>query len=76
MKVTKDYLSEGDSVEVSVTHMIRIDGEESWVRYGVVTKVQPGESAEKTRQRASEGVNRGVLDTIQETVETVRKASA
>lgn len=73
MRIEKDYLTEGDYIEVSVTHEIQIDGDKSWVKYGVSTKVQPGETAEKARERASEGVNRGVLRTLEETVVAVRE---
>lgn len=59
--------------EIGVTHEIMIDGEKSWVRYGVTYSVEPGENEETARERASQHVNDGVLDVVRETVETVRK---
>lgn len=69
-------LSEGDLIEIGVTHQIRIGGEDSWVKYGVTTKVQAGENAEQARKRASMIVNKGVMDSINETVEAVRGAGS
>jgi ribosomal protein L13 len=76
VKIQKNYLQPGDTVEVAVTHEIVISGEKSWIKYGVSTKVQPGETAEMARERAAEGVNEGVMTTVRETVETVRKATS
>lgn len=64
-----------DRLEISVTHEVMIDGEKSWVKYGVSGSVGPNESEETARKRASEHVNKGVLATLGETVETVRKAT-
>ena len=68
--------AEGDLVEVAITHEIVIDGEKSWIKYGVSTRVEPGESWTEARERASIHVNKGVMETIKETVETVRKATS
>ena len=76
MKIVQDWLNEGDYVEASITHEIKIDGESSWIKLGVSSRVQPGETAEKARKRVSDGVNDGVLATVRETVETVRKATS
>ena len=62
----------GDMLQLTVTHEIVVGGEKSWVKYGVSTTVQPGETAERARQRASRNVNKGVMDEIKTTVETVR----
>lgn len=67
-------LHEGDLVECAVTHEIVIGGEKSWIKYGVSTKVQPGESRDQARERATMIVNKGVMECVKETVETVREA--
>jgi hypothetical protein len=61
--------------EVSVTHEIVIDGEKSWIKYGISYSPDHGEDPETARERASEHVNDGVLAVVRETVETVRKAT-
>lgn len=65
----------GDMLQLTVTHEIVVGGEKSWVKYGVSTTVQPGETGDKARKRASGHVNKGVLDEVSTTVETVRGAT-
>lgn len=72
MQITPKALYPGDTIEVGVTHEIKIDGETSWIKYGVHSKVQEGETAEAARLRCSEHVNDGVLRVVHETVEKVR----
>lgn len=62
--------------EIAVTHEIVIDGEKSWIKYGVSYSVEPGEDPSAARYAASGHVNEGVLSTVRETVETVREATA
>lgn len=64
-----------DQVDIAVTHEIVIDGEKSWIKYGVISKVEPGESLEEARERVAAEVNSGVMRTIEQTVETVREAT-
>ena len=61
--------------EVSVTHEIVIDGEKSWIKYGVSYSVEPGEGVETARERATYEVNTGIMRSIRETVETVKEAT-
>ena len=75
MKISKPALTEGDRVDVSVTHEIKIGGETSWIKYGVNTQVRPDETAEQARQRATGHVTQGVLQVVTETVESVREAT-
>lgn len=72
MKVTKKpELAEGDRVDVSVTHEIKIGKETSWVKYGVNTALMSGETEEQARERASVLVSNGVLKVVEETVKSV-----
>ena len=73
MKVERPALQAGDDVECAVTHEIVINGEKSWIKYGVTIKVYPDESPEAARARASKHVNSAVMQVVGETVETVRE---
>jgi len=62
-----------DSAEVSVTHQIRINREDSWVKVSVSLDRYETEKIQDTIDRASRIVNKKVIDTIQETVQTVQQ---
>lgn len=68
----KPELQEGDRVDVSVTHELKIGKETSWVKYGINTAVQPGETEEDTRRRAAALVSAGVLKVVERTVSEVQ----
>ena len=73
MKVTKKpELAEGDRVDVSVTHEVKIGKETSWIKYGVNTSVASGETEEQARSRATSLVSAGVLKVVEETVQSVQ----
>jgi hypothetical protein len=73
VKVAKaPALYEGDSVEVSVTHEVKIGKETSWIKYGVHTKVQSGETEEAARNRAAELTASGALKVVEKTVKSVQ----
>jgi hypothetical protein len=61
-----------DRITVGVTHEVLIDGERSWIKYEINTGVEPTETLERARGRASRMLNDGVMRLIAETVETVR----
>lgn len=65
-----------DRITVGVTHEVLIDGERSWIKYEINTGVDPTETLERTRVRASKMLNDGVMRLIAETVETVRRTDA
>lgn len=62
-------LYEGDSVTVSVTHEIKINGDKSWVGLQATSKVLPDEDS--TAARVYGYVNAQVMDAVKNTVETV-----
>lgn len=68
----EDALSEGDWIDVSISHQVKIGRDESWIKYGVMTKVRAGESTEDAKTRAISHVDESVMQTIDRTVETVR----
>lgn len=73
MKVAKKpELAEGDRVDVSVTHEVKIGKETSWIKYGVNTALMSGETEEQARERASSLVSAGVLKVVEKTVKSVQ----
>jgi len=63
----------GDTITVAVTHQIEIGRDKSWVKYEATTKVRPGEAGDDARTRAIGHVNVSVMETVQQTVEAVRR---
>lgn len=60
------------SITVGVTHEVLIDGERSWIKYEITTRVDEMAGLESTRAYASKMLQEGVMQLIAETVETVR----
>jgi hypothetical protein len=67
-----ELISPGDTVEIVVTHEIKIGRESAWVKAGVNTKVRPGESPDEAGERAIRYVNTQVINSIVKAVETVQ----
>lgn len=62
-----------DSVEVGVTHQIKIDRQDAWIKTSVTLDVPDGHLIGDAIDEASEIVNKKVLDVIEQTVATVQK---
>ena len=78
MKIEKtgtSFVREGDTITVAVTHEVKIGGESSWIRFETSTKVA-GETSENASRRAIGFVNQGVMEAVESTVESVRKATS
>lgn len=72
VKLMRPTLNEGDRVDVSVTHEVKIGKETSWIKYGVNTAVVTGETEEQARVRATSLVSAGVLKVVEDVVESVQ----
>lgn len=64
-------LTPGDRVDVGVTHLVKINREEAWIKLSINAQVLDGENADEAVQRVSEFVNTKVLEVIEGTVNTV-----
>jgi acyl-ACP thioesterase len=64
-----------DQLTAGITHEVVIDGEKSWIKLEYTTEIMSGETPEIARERAHSFVDDGVLKSIQQTVETVRKVN-
>jgi hypothetical protein len=64
---------EGDTIEVGVSHEIKIGGESSWISFKYSTKVQPEETDTQARDRAVEYTDEGVWHAIERSVATIRE---
>jgi hypothetical protein len=74
VKGTERYaLYIGDSITAGVTHQIEVGRDKSWVKYEVITKVQPGEDAEDARTRAIGHVNESVDQAVSAAVHQIRR---
>lgn len=71
-QVEPDALSPGDWIEISVSHQVRIDREESWIKLGANTKVREDETASEAVSRLSTFINNKVIDVIADAVDVVR----
>ena len=65
------FLREGDTVEFSVTHQIRINGDDSWIKYGIGHKLIDGETEEEAAQKAVDHVDAFVIKACQQVAQTV-----
>jgi len=72
-KRSENFVREGDTITVAVTHEIKIGGESSWVRYETTTKVTQ-ETSEEASERAIGFVNQGAIKAVHDTVAKVRGA--
>lgn len=63
----------GDTIEVSVTHEIKIDGEKTWVGTRYNTTVKDTETVEDAHARADAVVQSSVMTSINNTVSTVKE---
>jgi hypothetical protein len=61
----------GDRIEFAVTHELDVDGDKSWVRYGVTSQVYEGESAGTATGRVVSFVNQAVLAAATEVAKQV-----
>lgn len=66
-------LFEGDTVTASLTHHIKISGDDSWVKFEATSRVQPEESADAARKRITGFALDASLEAVMETVEAIRK---
>lgn len=63
-----------NSVEVAVTHQIRIGREQAWIKVGVIEDHNPDKdnyTIEDHIDEVTRVVNRKVIDSIEQTVKTV-----
>jgi hypothetical protein len=68
----EELIYPGDTVEIGVTHEIKIGRESAWIKAGVSTKVRPGESPDEAGERAIRYVNTQVINSIVKAVDTVQ----
>lgn len=72
MKVQAAPLSSGDSIELSVTHEIKISGDKSWVGARISTTIRENETTEDAQDRLSAAVQSAVMREVETTVKTVK----
>lgn len=75
-EVLPNVLSEGDTIQVTVSHQMYIDGDQSWVTYRVQGKVEEGEEFHDANRRIMDAVSGGSQAAIKETVRNVREIAA
>lgn len=75
-EVLPNVLSEGDTIQVTISHQMYIDGDQSWVTYRVQGRVEEGEEFHDANRRVMDAVNAGSKAAIKETVRNVREIAA
>ena len=74
VKGTERYqLHTGDTITTGVTHQIEVGRDKSWVKYEVVTRVQPDETTEDARTRAIGHVDQSVNEAVSAAVDQIRR---
>ena len=66
-----ESLSTGDRIELSITHQVVINGDNSWIKLGVDSQVQKDETTDSAVERVTNLVNEKIIKAIEKTVETV-----
>lgn len=64
-------LQQGDRIEFSVTHQIRVDGDDSWVKYGVSKTLSEGETAHAVAKALVDHVNTTVMAAVHTTAKAI-----
>lgn len=67
------YLNHGDSIEVSMSNELKIDGDSAWVSYKVFAKIAEDETSAQTHERVMNHLRVGVSDAVNKTVELNRE---
>lgn len=73
MQVARTSSETGDTVEVSVTHEIKISGDKTWVGTRITSKVRDNETTEDAHARVNDQVQASVMKSIESTVATVKE---
>jgi len=71
--VKQGPVATGETVEVSVTHEIKIDGEKTWVGVRMTGTVGADETYAEARKRIDAEVQEGVMKSVESTVNTVKE---
>lgn len=64
-------LYEGDSITMSVTHSVTINGDNSWIRLEINSKVQPNESGDQAFDRVNQVIQDKIMTAIENSAQTV-----
>lgn len=64
------------SVEVGITHEIKIHGDKTWVKVGMTASVDENETTEDAHAQLSEIVQSAVMKEVATTVNTVEEYTA
>ena len=60
-------------IEIGLTHEIKIHGDKSWVKVGMVADLDDNEDTERALDRLSSKVQQAVIDEVTTTVATVEE---
>ena len=66
-----EALDPGDRITMSVTHQIRINGDDSWVKYEASTRRRETETTEQTDKRLLDHVDAFVIQACERVAKTV-----
>lgn len=66
-------LDVGDRISISVTHQIRINGDDSWVKYEASTRRRESESTEEADKRLLDHVDAFVIRACEQVAQTVER---
>lgn len=69
---SRTVLVEGDRVTCSISHQLRIDGEDTWTKFETNAQVQAGEDADEAAERVIQYTNDKAMRVVYLAVETVK----
>lgn len=64
-------LSEGDILKVGVTHQISINGDNSWIKLEIESRVQDGETSEQAFDRVNKELQEKVISAMESSAQTI-----
>lgn len=66
-------LSDGDTIEIGMSHEIKVDGDGTWVSMKVTSRVGVGETPDDAYQRVEEFLIRKIRQTVKDTVANIEE---
>lgn len=64
-------LKEGDIIKVGVTHQIKINGENSWIKLEIESSVQSTETSKEAFERVNEELQDKVISAMESSAATI-----
>jgi hypothetical protein len=71
-----EVLHVGDKLTVAITHEVKINSDNAWIRYEATTTIEDGETVEQAKQRIGGHVTQAVIDVAEQAAAKVMERSS